>query len=135
MTSRPNKTDSQQPKVVSTDDRQYELATQIVAERRERNAISERALEIAQQEIQLNYDFLAKQTEVQAEQNKRSHRLLLLIVGGVGFVVLLLLYMAFFGSEVQAGKAEKISTESVKALGGAFFIFLVWSGLKRLTNR
>lgn len=135
MTSRPNKTDSQQPEVVSADDRQYELATQIVAERRDRNAISERALEVAQQEIQLNYDFLSKQTEVQDDQNKRSHRLLLLIVGGVGVVLFLLLYMVFFGSEAQVGKAEKILTEGAKALGGAGFIFLVYGGLKRLINR
>lgn len=135
MTSRPNKTDSQQPEVVSADDRQYELATQIVAERRERNAINERALEVAQQEIQLNDDFLSKQTEVQDEQNKRAHRLVRLIVGGVGFVLLLLLYMVFFGSEAQVGKAEKILTEGTKALGGAGFIFLVYGGLKRLISR
>ena len=92
-------------------------------------------MEVTQQEIQLNYDFLSKQTEVQDEQNKRSHRLLLLIVGGVGFVLLLLLYMMFFGSETQAGKAEKILTEGAKALGGAGFIFLVYGGLKRLINR
>lgn len=135
MTSRPNKTDSQQPEVVSADDRQYELATEIVAIQRERNAISERALEVTQQEIQLRYDFLAKQTEVQEAQNKRGYRLMWLIVGGFMAVLFLLIYMMFFGSEAQVGKAEKILTEGAKALGGAGFILLVYGGLKRLINR
>lgn len=135
MTSRPNKTDSQQPEVVSADDRQYKLATEIVAIQRERNAITERALEITQQEIQLRYDFLTKQTEVQEEQNKRGYRLTGLIVGSFMTVLFLLTYMVFFGSEAQVGKAEKILTEGAKALGGAGFIFLVYGGLKRLINR
>ena len=58
MTSRPSKTDSQQPEVVSTDDRQYELATEIIAVLRERNEIGDRALEVSQQEIQHHYDYV-----------------------------------------------------------------------------
>ena len=92
-------------------------------------------MEIGQQENQRHYAFLSEQLKVQEEQNKRSHRLARLIIGGVGLVLLLLLYMVFFGSEAQVGKAEKILTEGAKALGGAGFIFLVYGGLKRLISR
>ena len=135
MAPQSDKVDRQRPEVASADDRQYNLAADIVAIQRERNDLAGRFLEIGQQENQRHYAFLSEQLKVQDEQNKRSHRLARLIVGGVGFVLLLLLYMVFFGSEAQVGKAEKILTEGAKALGGAGFIFLVWGGLKRLINR
>lgn len=135
MAPQSDKVDRQRPEVASADDRQYNLAADIVAIQRERNDLAGRFLEIGQQENQRHYAFLSEQLKVQDEQNKRSHRLARLIVGGVGFVLFLLLYMVFFGSEAQVGKAEKILTEGAKALGGAGFIFLVWGGLKRLTNR
>ena len=121
--------------VVAADDRQYELATELIELQRERHDLARRYLEISQQETQLDYDLASKEIEIEDEQNKRSHRLVKLIVGGVGVVLLLLLYMMFFGSEAQVGKAEKILTEGAKALGGAGFIFLVYGGLKRLINR
>ena len=121
--------------VVAADDRQYELATELIELQRERHDLARRYLEISQQETQLDYDLASKELEIEDEQNKRSHRLVKLIVGGVGLVLLLLLYMMFFGSEAQVGKAEKILTEGAKALGGAGFIFLVYGGLKRLINR
>jgi len=137
MVSQPDKTSDgdKQQEVVAADDRQYNLAADIVAIQRERNDLAGRFLEIGQQENQRHYAFLSEQLKVQDEQNKRAHRLVKLIVGGVGFVLLLLLYMVFFGSEAQVGKAEKILTEGAKALGGAGFIFLVYGGLKRLINR
>ncbi len=135
MAPRSDKVDRQRPEAIPTDDKQYNLAADIVAIQRERNELAGRFLEIGQQENQRHYSFLSEQLKVQDEQNKRSHRLARLIIGGVGFVLLLLLYMVFFGSEAQVGKAEKILTEGAKALGGAGFIFLVWGGLKRLTNR
>ena len=135
MAPRSDKVDRQRPEVASADDRQYNLAADIVAIQRERNDLAGRFLEIGQQENQRHYSFLSEQLKVQDERNKRAYRLVWLIVGGVGLVVLLLLYMVFFGSEAQGGKAEKILTEGAKALGGAGFIFLVWGGLKRLINR
>ena len=137
MVSQPDKTSDgdKQQEVVAADDRQYNLAADIVAIQRERNDLAGRFLEIAQQETQFDYDLASKELEIEDEQNKRAHRLVKLIVGGVGFVLLLLLYMVFFESEAQVGKAEKILTEGAKALGGAGFIFLVYGGLKRLINR
>ncbi len=137
MVSQPDKTSDgdKQQEVVAADDRQYNLAADIVAIQRERNDLAGRFLEIGQQENQRHYAFLSEQLKVQDEQNKRAHRLVKLIVGGVGVVLFLLLYMVFFGSEAQVGKAEKILTEGAKALGGAGFIFLVYGGLKRLINR
>ena len=92
-------------------------------------------MEVSQQETQLDYDLASKELEIEDEQNKRTHRLVRLIVGGFAVVLFMLLYMMFYGSEVQAGKAEKILSEGAKALGGAGFIFLVYSGLKRLIKR
>lgn len=135
MGSRPDKTDSQQPEVVSADDRQYELVAQIIAVQRERNEIGVRALEVGQQELELRYEFLSKQLEVQEEQNKRGYRLVRLIVGGFAVVLFLLVYMVFYGSEAQSDNAIKILSEGAKALGGAGVIFLAYSGLKRLINR
>ena len=68
-------------------------------------------------------------------KNKRGYQLARLIVGGFAAVLLLLLYMVFFGSEAQVGNAMKILSEGAKALGGAGVVFLVYSGLKRLINR
>ena len=137
MVSQPDKTSDgdKQQEVVAADDRQYNLAADIVAIQRERHDLARRFLEIAQQETQFDYDLASKELEIEDEQNKRAHRLVRLTVGGVGGVLLLLLYMVFFGSEAQVGKAEKILTEGAKALGGAGFIFLVYGGLKRLINR
>ena len=98
MGARPDKTDSQQPEVVSADDRQYELVAQIIAVQRERNEIGVRALEVGQQELELRYEFLSKQLEVQEEQNKRGYRLVRLIVGGFAVVLFLLVYMVFYGA-------------------------------------
>ena len=58
-----------------------------------------------------------------------------LIIGGFAVVLFMLLYMVFYGSKAQAGNAMKILSEGAKALGGAGFIFLVYSGLKRLIKR
>lgn len=137
MVSQPDKTSDgdKRQEVVAADDRQYELAAELIELQRERHELARRFLEIAQQETQLDYDLSSKELEIEDEQNKRAHRLVRLIVGGVGGVLLLLLYMVFFGSEAQVGKAEKILTEGAKALGGAGFIFLVYGGLKRLINR
>lgn len=141
MASRPDETDNgdeEQEIVPIDDDRQYELA-KLTAEQRERKELAIRALKISQQEIQRHYDFLSEQLKVQDEQNKRAHRLVRLILGGFGFALCLplylLLYIVFYGNEAQAGNAMKMLTEGAKALGSAGFIFLIYSGLKRLINR
>ena len=65
-------------------------------------------MEISQQETQLDYDLAVKELEIEDEQNKRAYRLVKLILGGFALVLFLLLYMVFYGSEAQTGKAEKI---------------------------
>ena len=135
MASRPDVTDSRQKEADATDDRQYELVAEMVSVQRKKIELAGRFLEIGQQETQRHYDLAVKELEIGDEQNKRAYRLVKLIVGGFSVVFFLLLYMVFFGSEAQAGKAEKILTEGAKALGGAGFIFLIYGGLKRLINR
>ena len=134
MAARPDETgdDGEAQEVVPVDDRKF---AELIAIQRERNELVARALDIDQQEIQLSYEYDSKELEVQNEQNKRAHRLVQQIFGGFGVVVLLLLYMAFFGNDDQSGKAMKMLSEGAKALGGAGFIFLIYSGLKRLINR
>ena len=128
-----SKTGSQRTEVVSADDRQ--LIAEMASVQREKIELAGRFLEVGQQETQRHYDFLSKRLEVQAEQNKRGYRLAQFMVGGFSVVIFLLMYMIFFGSENQVGKAMKILAEGAKALGGAGVIFLVYGGLKRLINR
>ncbi len=133
MASRSGKTDSERPEVVSADDRQ--LVAEMASVQREKIELAGRFLEVSQQENQRHYGFLSRQLDVQDAQNKRGYQLARLIVVGFAAVLLLLLYMVFFGSEAQAGNAMKILSEGAKALGGAGVVFLVYSGLKRLINR
>ncbi len=135
MALRLDVTDSRRKEADSTDDRQYELAAEMVSVQREKNELAGRLLEISRQEPQRHYDFLSKRPEVQDEQNKRSYRLVRLIVGGFAAVLFLLVYMVFYGSEAQSDNAMKMLSEGAKALGGAGFIFLMYGGLKRLINR
>ena len=135
MASRPSKTNSQRPEVVSADDRQYNLAAEIVAIQRERNELAGRFLEVGQQENQRHYAFLSEQLKVQDEQNKRAHRLVKLIVGGFSVVFFLLLYMVFYGNEAQVGKAEKLLLVMLILASGASLRDLIGRVLKRLINR
>ena len=130
MVSQPDKTSDgdKRQEVVAADDRQYELAAELIELQRERHELARRYLEI-------DYDLSSKEIEIEDEQNKRSYRLVRLIVGGFAAVLFLLVYMVFYGSEAQSDNAMKILSEGAKALGGAGFVFLIYSGLKRLINR
>ena len=118
--------------VIPVDDRQF---AELIAEQRERNAIVARALEIDREEAQLDYDLSSKELEIEDEQNKRAHRLVQLIVVGFALVLFLLLYMVFYGSEAQAGKAEKLLIGIILLLGGASLRDLIGRVQKRLINR
>ena len=119
-------------KVAPVDDRQF---AELIAIQRERNELAARALDIDQQEIQLSYEYDSKELEIEDEQNKRAHRLVQLIVGGFALVLFLLLYMVFYGSEAQAGKAEKLLIGIILLLGGASLRDLIGRVQKRLINR
>lgn len=118
--------------VVPVEDRQF---AELIAIQRERNELVARALDIDQQEIQLSYEYDSKELEIEDEQNKRAHRLVQLIVGGFALVLFLLLYMVFYGSEAQAGKAEKLLIGIILLLGGASLRDLIGRVQKRLINR
>ena len=134
MASQPDETGDggEAQKVIPVDDRQF---AELIAEQRERNAIVARALEIDREEAQLDYDLSSKELEIEDEQNKRAHRLVQLIVGGFALVLFLLLYMVFYGSEAQAGKAEKLLIGIILLLGGASLRDLIGRVQKRLINR
>ena len=134
MASQPDETGDrgEAQEVIPVDDRQF---AELIAEQRERNAIVARALEIDREEAQLDYDLSSKELEIEDEQNKRSHRLVQLIVGGFALVLFLLLYMVFYGSEAQAGKAEKLLIGIILLLGGASLRDLIGRVQKRLINR
>ena len=134
MASQPDETgdDGEAQEVVPVDDRQF---AELIAEQRERNAIVARALEISQQETQLDYDLAVKELEIEDEQNKRAYRLVKLIVSGFALVLFLLLYMVFYGSEAQTGKAEKILLVILILVSGASLRDLIGRLLKRLINR
>ena len=118
--------------VVPVEDRQF---AELIAMQRERNELVARALDIDQQEIQLSYEYDSKELEVQDEQNKRAHGLVRIIVVGFGVVLLLLLYMVFYGSETQADKAEKLLLVMLILASGASLRDLIGRVLKRLINR
>lgn len=118
--------------VVPIEDRKF---AELIAIQRERNELVARALDIDQQEIQLSYEYDSKELEIEDEQNKRAHRLVQLIVGGFALVLFLLLYMVFYGSEAQAGKAEKLLIGIILLLGGASLRDLIGRVQKRLINR
>ena len=118
--------------VVPVEDRKF---AELIAIQRERNELVARALDIDQQEIQLSYEYDSKELEIEDEQNKRAHRLVQLIVGGFALVLFLLLYMVFYGSEAQAGKAEKLLIGIILLLGGASLRDLIGRVQKRLINR
>ena len=134
MASQPDETGDggEAQEVIPVDDRQF---AELIAEQRERNAIVARALEIDREEAQLDYDLSSKELEIEDEQNKRAHRLVQLIVGGFALVLFLLLYMVFYGSEAQAGKAEKLLIGIILLLGGASLRDLMGRVQKRLINR
>ena len=134
MASQPDETGDggEAQEVIPVDDRQF---AELIAEQRERNAIVARALEIDREEAQLDYDLSSKELEIEDEQNKRSHRLVQLIVGGFALVLFLLLYMVFYGSEAQADKAEKLLIGIILLLGGASLRDLIGRAQKRLINR
>ncbi len=134
MASQPDETGDggEAQEVVPVDDRQF---AELIAEQRERNAIVARALEISQQETQLDYDLAVKELEIEDEQNKRAYRLVKLIVSGFALVLFLLLYMVFYGSEAQTGKAEKILLVILILVSGASLRDLIGRVLKRLINR
>ena len=67
MASRPDVTDSRRKEADSTDDRQYELAAELIELQRERHELARRYLEI-------DYDLSSKEIEIEDEQNKRSYR-------------------------------------------------------------
>ncbi len=118
--------------VVPVEDRKF---AELIAIQRERNELVARALDIDQQEIQLSYEYDSKELEIEDEQNKRAHRLVQLIVVGFALVLFLLLYMVFYGSEAQAGKAEKLLIGIILLLGGASLRDLMGRVQKRLINR
>ena len=134
MASQPDETGDggEAQEVIPVDDRQF---AELIAEQRERNAIVARALEIDREEAQLDYDLSSKELEIEDEQNKRAHRLVQLIVGGIALVLFLLLYMVFYGSEAQADKAEKLLIGIILLLGGASLRDLIGRVQKRLINR
>lgn len=134
MAARPDETGDgdEAQEVVPVEDRQF---AELIAIQRERNELVARALDIDQQEIQLSYEYDSKELEVQDEQNKRAHGLVRIIVGGFGVVVLLLLYMVFYGSETQADKAEKLLLVMLILASGASLRDLIGRLLKRLINR
>ena len=61
MALRPDVTDSRRKEADSTDDRQYELAAEMVSVQREKIELAVRILGVVQQENQRHYDFLFKQ--------------------------------------------------------------------------
>ena len=134
MASQPDETGDggEAQEVVPVDDGQF---AELIAEQRERNAIVACALEISQQETQLDYDLAVKELEIEDEQNKRAYRLVKLIVVGFALVLFLLLYMVFYGSEAQAGKAEKLLIGIILLLGGFSLRDLIGRVQKRLINR
>ena len=134
MASRPDETGDgdKEQEVVPVDDRRF---AELIAIQRERNDLVARALDIDQQEIQLSYEYDSKELEVQDEQNKRAHGLVRIIVVGFGVVLLLLLYMVFYGSETQADKAEKLLLVMLILASGASLRDLIGRVLKRLINR
>ena len=77
----------------------------------------------------------SKELEIEDEQNKRAYRLVKLIVSGFALVLFLLLYMVFYGSEAQTGKAEKILLVILILVSGAALRDLIGRVLKRLINR
>ena len=144
MVSQPDETgdDGKKQEVVSADDRQHEIAGELIELQRERNELQRERnelarsyLELSQQETQLDYDLAVKELEIEDEQNKRAHRLMWLIGGGFALVLFLLLYMVFYGSEAQAGKAEKLLIGIILLLGGASLRDLIGRVQKRLINR
>ncbi|MXW79304.1 MAG: hypothetical protein F4Z57_10050 [Gemmatimonadetes bacterium] len=134
MAARPDETGDggEAQEVVPVEDRQF---AELIAMQRERNELVARALDIDQQEIQLSYEYDSKELEVQDEQNKRAHGLVRIIVVGFGVVLLLLLYMVFYGSETQADKAEKLLLVMLILASGASLRDLIGRVLKRLINR
>ena len=137
MASQPDETgdDGKRQEVVSADDRQSEIAGELIELQRERNELARGYLELSQQETQLDYDLAVKELEIEDEQNKRAHRLMWLIGGGFALVLFLLLYMVFYGSEAQADKAEKLLIGIILLLGGASLRDLIGKVQKRLINR
>lgn len=73
MASQPDETgdDSKRQEVVSADDRQSEIAGELIELQRERNELARGYLELSQQETQLDYDLAVKELEIEDEQNKR----------------------------------------------------------------
>ena len=134
MAARPDETGDggEAQEVAPVEDRKF---AELIAIQRERNELVARALDIDQQEIQLSYEYDSKELEIEDEQNKRAHRLVQLIVGGFALVLFLLLYMVFYGSEAQAGKAEKLLIGIILLLGGASLRDLIGRVQKRLINR
>ena len=137
MASQPDETgdDGKRQEVISADDRQSEIAGELIELQRERNELARGYLELSQQETQLDYDLAVKELEIEDEQNKRVHRLMWLIGGGIALVLFLLLYMVFYGSEAQADKAEKLLIGIILLLGGASLRDLIGRVQKRLINR
>ena len=144
MVSQPNQIDdgSKEQEGIAANKQQNELVAELIdlqRERndlqRERNEIARRIVENDREQAQLHYDFLSKQLEVQEGQSKRGYRLVSLIGGGFALVLFLLLYMVFYGSEAQAGKAEKLLIGIILLLGGASLRDLIGRVQKRLINR
>ena len=143
MVSQPNQIDdsSKEQEGIAANKRQNELVAELIGlqrERhdlqRERHEIARRIVENDREQAQRHYDYLSKQLEVQEEQNKRGYRLVSLIVGGFALVLFLLLYMVFYGSEAQAGKAEKLLIGIILLLGGFSLRDLIGRVQKRLIN-
>ena len=144
MASQPDETgdDGKRQEIVSADDRQHEIAgelielqRELIELQRERNELARDYLKLSQQEAQLDYDLSSKELDLEDEQNKRAYRLAKLIIGGFALVLFLLLYMVFYGSEAQADKAEKLLIGIILLLGGASLRDLIGRAQKRLINR
>ena len=113
-----------------------ELEGRRVGVQEDRNRIAMRALEVSDGADQRQYNFHLESLAAEERQKDKSRSLarLVIMIGGGSVLALAALVtgMAFFGDEAQSHIALTMIKEVAKALGGAGFIFLVVTAIRRL---
>ena len=101
-----------------------------------KNQVAMRALEVNEKSDLRQFEFHRERLASNEQDRKRSHTLARLVIlyggGAVLLIVALILGMAFFGDTAQSEIAMTMVKEGAKWVGGAGFIFMVATGLRRL---
>lgn len=130
----------------STDSSQLELFDQFVKIERDRiqsqnnrTEVALRAVEVSDASDKRQFEFHVKKLDSEERQTMRRLSFGFWITAGVGAVIsiflLVLLYMMFFGTEIQASRGQNLLGAVFTAVGGGGLLILGQRALGQLMNK